>query len=67
MYCVGVMVVLLANISLIPPILSDRSMTLHVTFHLCHISLTVKELFALWALSVKHGPIHSFTEISYSI
>lgn len=34
--------VLLANISLISPILSDLCMTLHVALHLCHISLTVK-------------------------
>lgn len=37
MYCVGVTVVLLANISLIAPILSDRRLTLHVTLHLCQL------------------------------
>lgn len=66
MYCVGVMVVLLANTSLIPPILSDCRMTLHVMLHLCHISLPVKNS-ALLALSAMHGPIHSFMEISYNI
>lgn len=40
--CVGVMMELLANISLISLILSDLCITLHVTLHLCHISLTVK-------------------------
>lgn len=34
--------ILLANISLIPPIPTDHRMTLHVTLHLCHIALTVK-------------------------
>lgn len=57
MYCVGVMVILLANISLIPPILS-YDFTCNITF-MSHF-INCEELFALWTLSVMHGPIHSF-------